>query len=254
MNYKIIPPCEELKEYISYFWVATWDEKLQKSNAIYYVIANSLAEITFAFQNNSRYAELLFSSVQGQTAVPTQFPVSDFYHLIGVSFYPHAIPKLFNIPANKLYREFMSLDTFLGQEGSILTEKMALAPSSEQRIAILSDFFKSLLPNRKYEDPQITRIIRYIKENKGTSKVIELAREVCLSPRQFKRRFAEFSGFNPKMYSRIIRFESVIKSYSQGPNLTELAYANGYFDQAHLNHEFKAFTGFNPKHFWKLSE
>lgn len=67
-------------------------------------------------------------------------------------------------------------------------------------------------------------------------------------------RFKVFTGFNPKLYSRIIRFESVIKNHSNARNLTDLSYLNNYYDQAHFIHDFKSFTGFSPKSFWKLSQ
>ncbi|RUA18225.1 MAG: AraC family transcriptional regulator, partial [Flavobacteriia bacterium] len=53
MDYQRILPCRELKDYISYFWVGTWDVNLP-ANEMYYVVANSLVEITFAFEGNQR--------------------------------------------------------------------------------------------------------------------------------------------------------------------------------------------------------
>jgi len=37
----------------------------------------------------------------------------------------------------------------------------------------------------------------------------------------------------------------------QYTNLTDLAYENGYYDQAHFIKDFKAFTGMSPKQFFK---
>jgi len=254
MNYSLLPPCNELKGIISHFWVGTWDESSRKPNNNYYIIANSLTEITFAFQNNNPQAELLFSTVQGQTFLPHQTPVDGFYHLMGVSIYSYAIPSLFNIPASELNGEFIPLNTFLGNEGRILTEKIALATSTYDRIKRIEYYFKGLLNKRRMEDRLISKAIHQMRQSNGNSKIIDLSKDFSLSQKQFNRRFREFSGFNPKMYARILRFESLIRNYKYRSKLTEAAYASGYYDQAHLNHEFKAFTGLSPKEFWKLSE
>lgn len=254
MIHEVISPCEALKDLISHFWVGTWDTTSQKPHTTYYVVANSLTEITFAFNGNHPAADLLFSAVQGHTHRPNQFTVDGFYHLIGVSFYSHAIPRLFNIPASELNHAFISLDTFLGQEGVILNEKIALAQNTPQRIELLSACFMTMLKKPQLEDPLISRAIKAIRSSNGKTKIEDLANTFCLSQKQFNRRFKAFSGFNPKTYSRIIRFESVIQTYPHTANLTETAYAHDYYDQAHFIHEFKSFTGFAPGDFWKLGE
>ncbi|GAA0749818.1 AraC family transcriptional regulator [Gaetbulibacter jejuensis] len=253
MHYNIIPPPNELKDIVSYFWVCTLDLSKQ-ANQTYWVVANSLTEITFAFQDNKKHSELLFTAVQGQTNEPNHFSVKGYYHLFGVSLNSFALPLLFNLPASELNKEFISLNTLLGKEGDMLTEKIALASNTRERINILSNYFIKLLKNKRNDDKIITEAIKLIKKCGGNKKINELSSQFCLSEKQFKRRFKEFSGFTPKLYNRIVRFESVIKSNTNWSTLTEAAHLNGYFDQAHLNHDFKTFTGFSPKDFYKLSE
>jgi len=254
MKYEVIQPCEELKDVISHFWVGTWDAKTQEPNSTYYVVANSLTEITFAFHSIDLHSDLLFSAVQGHTQLPNQFSVLGFYHLIGVSFHSYAIPLLFNIPSTELNNEFLSLDTFLGSDGSLLNEKVAFAKSTQERIVLLSNFFISILRKRQLVDQPIIKAIKLIKKSSGLVRINELASNSSLSQKQFGRRFKEFSGFNPKTYSRIVRFESVISNYAKPTNFTQLAHENGYYDQAHFIREFKSFSGHNPTEFWKIND
>ncbi|WP_026166716.1 helix-turn-helix domain-containing protein [Gracilimonas tropica] len=254
MIYRVIPPRKELRNTVSHFWEATWDATKHPPNATHYIIANSLSEITFAFDGNRKDSELLFSTIQGQTTQPNRIPVKGFYHLLGVSLYTYALPRLFKISASDLNCEFLNLDTFLGNEATRLTDRIASANSTDERIELLSSHFMSLMDKRKVEDLLINDAIGQVKRKRGILKISELSKEYNLSQKQFKRRFQSFSGFNPKTYARIIRFESLIKNIDSRSNLTEAAYANGYYDQAHLNREFKAFTGFSPNEFWKLSD
>lgn len=254
MEYKVIPPCEALREFVSHFWVGSWDVKSYQPKRTYYVVANSLTEITFAFNGKDKHSDLLFSVVQGHTHLPRQFSVDGFYHLMGVSLYSYAIPALFKMPASELSKEFIPLNIILGQDGKILNERIALATTTQERISILSDYLRSVLEKQQLEDKLIINAIQEIRSCSGETKIKDLANDFCLSQKQFNRRFKQFSGFNPKMYSRIVRFESVINKHSNQSRLTEIAHANGYYDQAHFIHEFQSFTGFCPTDFWKISE
>lgn len=251
MIYEIIQPCEELKDLVSHFWVGTWDAS-GEPNTSHYVIAGSLAELTFAFDRVQ--GNLSFSAVQGQTELPRRFSVEGFRHLIGVSFYPHAIYRFFDVLAAGINGEFISLHTFLGREGAVLNEKIASAANTPQRIQLLSDHFMATLKKGKREDGLIAHAAKEIRRHDGQVKIAELAQTFCLSHKQFNRRFLEFSGFTPKTYSRIIRLESVIRNFTGTASLTETAHANGYYDQAHFIHEFKSLTGFVPTDFWKMGE
>jgi AraC-like DNA-binding protein len=254
VNYNLIPPCEELKGLVHHFWSGTWDEPTSKPQQAYYIIASSLTEITFGFNSYQPQADLQFAMVQGHTNLPNRFDVPGFRHLIGVSFYSHAIPLLFRMPATDLNQEFITLEILLGTDGKILNEKIAAVNSTQGRIKLLSDFLVGISRKQKLEDQLIAGALKEILKFNGRLKVDELARDFSLSQKQFTRRFKEFSGFNPKTYARIIRLESVIRNYSSQTQLTDLAYRHGYYDQAHFNHEFKSFTGFTPTDFWKLGE
>lgn len=254
MIYEIIPPCDELKNWVSHFWTGTRDTVSGKPDTTYYVIAGSLTELVFAFNRAGMHSDLQFSAVQGHTHVPAQFSVDGFGHLLGVSLYSYAVPDLFHISASELNAEFISTDVFLGQEGAFLNEKMAAAATTQQRVQLLSDYFISRLKKRKREDALITGAVQEIRRCRGHVKINEWAREFCLSPKQFNRRFNAYTGFTPKLYSRILRFESVIRNYSNTARLTETAYASGYYDQAHFNHDFKSFSGFSPTDFRKMGE
>src|SRR5690606_13565448 len=90
--------------------------------------------------------------------------------------------------------------------------------------------------------------IRYLILNDGNARIQELLEAQLLSQRQFERNFKMLTGFSPKYFSRIVRFEkSIINAYCCQPlSLTELALYSGYFDQAHMIREYREFTGKKP--------
>lgn len=249
MSLKIIHPCNDLKKFISHFWVADWNNQTTDFNSTYYVTANSLTEIAFSFRDNS----LLFSSVQGQTNRHCQIPAGDLYQMLGVSLYSHAIPFLFNLPASELNNLFLSPETLLGNDGKLLNERIALSATMHERIDILSNYFKFLLGKHRFGDNLVLNAVKRIRDCKGNLNIKDLSDDFCFSQKQFERRFKANTGFNPKLYARIIRFETALNNRANYNNLTETAHANGYYDQAHFIHDFKAFTGYSPNKFFALS-
>ena len=250
MNYIKIEPCEELKDFVAHFWFAQWDERTQDIHSTYYATANSLAEIAFAYRGSQRYPELLFSSVQGQTSNYGQYPAGGFFELFGVSLYPYAIPFLFNIPASALNDAFIGLETLFGNEAKSLTEKIAVTIPLNKRIKILTDCFKSKLADSRFEDKLIIKAVKRIRQFHGNINIEKLSQEFCYSHKQFNRLFKEYSGFNPKTFARIVRFESILKNYDRYTNLTDAAYAYGYYDQSHFIRDFRNFSGFSPNKFF----
>ena len=69
-----------------------------------------------------------------------------------------------------------------------------------------------------------------------------------LSPRRFIRRFAGAVGLTPKRFARVRRFQRVLDAFERGRRVdwARVAADCGYFDQAHLIHDFRGFSGLSP--------
>ena len=254
MSYRIIQPCEELKDFVSHFWAGRWND-FGKPNSYYFSTANIQTELAFAFHTspNKPYSELIFSTILGHTEKFRQFPMNGNMDLFGVSLFSHAVPCLFNISTSELTDQVINLDTLLDDQGKTINEKMSNAITAEKRLEVLSGYFKAQLVKGRFEDRLIIKSIKQIKRNQGIVNINDLASEVCLSQKQFERRFVEYSGFNPKLYARIIRFEAALWDRRSYNTLTGVAHAYGYYDQAHFIRDFKIFSGFSPTKFFSLT-
>src|SRR5207344_3036381 len=69
-----------------------------------------------------------------------------------------------------------------------------------------------------------------------------------LSDRQLERRFRAGVGVGPKLFSRIVRFQRVVRlaRRSGQAGWAETAAHCGYADQAHLVRDVRAFSGATP--------
>jgi len=81
--------------------------------------------------------------------------------------------------------------------------------------------------------------------------VANLAAELGWSRRHLGERIRADLGLPPKIVGRILRFDRVkrLLERDDGHRLAEIALDCGYYDQAHLNRDFRAFADATPSEF-----
>jgi AraC-like DNA-binding protein len=76
-----------------------------------------------------------------------------------------------------------------------------------------------------------------------TEPVPDIARRLGLSERQLRRRALAAFGYGPKTLQRILRFQRALALARRGDPPSDVSYATGYADQAHLAHEIRDLAG-----------
>jgi AraC-like DNA-binding protein len=117
-----------------------------------------------------------------------------------------------------------------------------------RRMADIEAFLIRFKERWKEPDMVVARAVGIIESSKGQLSVDALASALHISARQLERKFTEHIGLSPKAFSRLMRFHQV-KSLIENtpePSGCDLAYTCGYYDQTHLIHEFRKFTGQTP--------
>lgn len=252
--YITLSPPPELQDYIEYFWETEWDNT-SASQSGYLSTASSTGKLIFAFHHlPDNSIKPLFSSVHGQNSSFSSHPVPQqgYFKIFGIRLYPYALPVLFKVSPIELNEQMLSLETLFETFNQSAFQQLSSANTINERIIIFSAFFKKQLSLNKYNDAFAIKAFRQMKMINGVAPVSRLANDFNLSVKQFERKFKNISGFNPKRYSSIARFEQALRFYPKAKSLTDTAYENGYYDQAHFIHDFKKFTGINPKRYFAL--
>ncbi|HVW96475.1 MAG TPA: helix-turn-helix transcriptional regulator [Mucilaginibacter sp.] len=256
MRYYTIPPPTVLKSYVRCFWVLEHDFGEEEDAYVYRSIADGCVEVVFHYR--AAFNELITggqphnwqSGIHFQSSRYRRFETRESFGIFGAYIYPFAVPCFFNVPSTETSNEMLSLDTFLGQEGRELEEKIMLAPSNQARAAILSAYFEKKLHKAQCRDKHIATSIKHLIHTDSAISVEDLAKRFNLSTRQFGRKFKEYAGFSPKMYMRLTRLTNAVKLQKTDKSLSEIAYACGYYDQSHFIHEVKLFTGYHPSFYF----
>jgi AraC-like DNA-binding protein len=253
MNYGLIQPPKHLADFVRFFWFIEGNQSY-----VHRAFAYTCPELIFCYRGHFRYSaghnadSTLTSTIFGQTDTFSRVTLNnEEFGILGVYLYPHTFPQLFRLPANELTNQYADLKSLLGKEGEILEEKIMLASDNQQRVKLVCDFLQARLINVKTEHVSISSTITAILRSYPLGSVKTLADTNFLSLRQFERRFKELSGFSPKLFLRIMRFNSVLNKKFQHKSLTEIASECGYYDQSHFIHDFQKFSGVNPKAYFK---
>jgi AraC-like DNA-binding protein len=257
MKYQLLPPPPSLAAYLRYFWVLENEHPVAQTYT-HRSMADGCAEMVFHYKGV--FDELLSgearttsftAGVHGPSQQFQRYVIEENFGIFGVYFYPYALQRLLGIPANALSNQVADLHTLLGATGRMLEEMIMLAKNNRARIHILTDFFERQLAKSKASDHRMMACVREIIQANGAVNVQEMAGQYCLSLRQFERNFKASAGFTPKLYARIIRFQSAIAQYgNKSLSLTALAHDCGYYDQSHFIHDFNTFSGYHPRQFF----
>lgn len=78
------------------------------------------------------------------------------------------------------------------------------------------------------------------------ARVSEVAREACLCPRQFERRFLEVAGVSPARYRRRSRLVLARSALARGATVAEAQTAAGYASASTFAREFRSDFGYAP--------
>ncbi len=99
----------------------------------------------------------------------------------------------------------------------------------------------------------IESVIAEIVERKGNIAISGLGSNLGISQRVLELEFKKQVGLSPKMLSRIIRFNNLMKNMVQKEKLDSFEFLSemGYADQSHLIKDFVEFTGKPPLKFLK---
>jgi AraC-like DNA-binding protein len=174
-------------------------------------------------------------------------------HKLIVHFKPGGLFKIFHFPTSQFNNRSWDAEEIGGKK---IAEIAGLLKKSKltRNIEILDTYLIEQLQGQKKMARNIDEAIELIEKSKGNISLRELELATFTTKRTLERRFLEQVGLYPKAFSRLVRFNSVIRFIESNLNVKwrQLADAFGYYDQSHFIHEFKAFTGSLPQEYFSL--
>jgi AraC-like DNA-binding protein len=190
----------------------------------------------------------LTSFVGGLSDGPTYTEHDGDQFGIQIDLTPLAARALLGVPMLELTNRVVELDDVLGARAGQLVDRLYAAGSWEARFLLLDATLGRRLAESEPPHPALVHVWSRLSESQGRMEIGDLCREVGWSRRYLTTRFREEIGLAPKTLARVLRFERVagLLARGAGARFAEIAYECGYYDQAHLNRDFREFAGTTP--------
>jgi AraC-like DNA-binding protein len=139
----------------------------------------------------------------------------------------------------------------VGPAAGELAERCDAACSVAARFRIVAEWIAGRLARARGMDEAIAWAVARLDESGGTVPILELRAHVGMSKARLAGLFREQIGLTPKLYARVVRFHQTLGLLQAGGpgRLTDVALDGRYYDQPHMNAEFRALGGLTPSEF-----
>lgn len=167
---------------------------------------------------------------------------------VQVDLTPLAARMIFRVPMHELARRVVAVEDVFGREARLFDEQLEEARTWPERFDLVERALVARLDAVAPPPPDIEWMWRRLRAAHGRVRIAELASELGCSRKHVASRFREHVGLPPKLVARMLRFRHTIELMDERPDrsLTELALAGGYYDQAHLDRDFRDLAGTTP--------
>jgi AraC-like DNA-binding protein len=260
MNPVIIKPHSEvLKRYVQYF---LFFSKTDNSIFSYTTFPNNNLCLAIYKQNQVNYLndrqtnhcilthgnENFVSRLYGFHKMPFQVHVSAPVDQVCIVFYPSAAGAFTCTPYSDLMGLEHVFEAMFSGNNTFFLEQLFEEDDVVKRAGKLESFLLGKL-NDQVSNKLKEALLLISKSNTENLSVEILARQLGLSEVSIFRLFKNHLGQNPKSFLKTLRFRTALdKMLTKKGSLTEVAYLNQYYDQAHLIKDFQSFSGHSPKH------
>ena len=186
----------------------------------------------------------------GQPTFVTYRQVGADYSVYQIEFEPGALTRLLGLPLTALTDDYCDAEAVFPKDFRHLIERIGEATEGEAMIAA-AEAYLLRLTNRRPHAMRAADHAAMLLLSQPNASLDDLASSVGLSTRQMRRDFGQRMGVSPKLFSRISRFDSLIRLRNRVPELDwlEAALWAGYYDHQHLRRDFRIFAGTSPTAF-----
>ena len=204
------------------------------------LILNLAAEWTVG---SDRYDSFL----AGLSTRPTFVRGSDRWACIELRLTPLGTHRLLGMAMDELANQTVELADVLPGARE-LTARLREAEAWSERFDLVESFLVRRLLESTPPSPAVEWSWAHLRSTGGGIPIRKLADESGWSQRRFINRFREQVGVAPKTFARLVRFDRAVASVRSpsGRSLAEIAFECGYFDQAHMNRDFRQLAGTTP--------
>lgn len=203
--------------------------------------------------SGTKIANLKTVLIGQQDEVSNRFVGKDFL-VFQIVFCPGALFRLTGIPSHQLNNCYLDAETIFSKDIKEVNDKLNDAANFSEMIVVIETFLLKQINRGVKEFHRLDHVSNRILQSNENLNIEWLAKESCLSLRQYERKFIERMGIAPRYFNKIVRFENAFRMKNKYPQLDWLTIAVhcGYYDYQHLVKDYRKFTNQSPTEFHLL--
>ena len=242
-----LKPDGRLSEFVDCLWI---HEGYGGSHARERVLPTVTVDLVFSHRADHGVA----ASLAGPRSECVELDTSVPFTACGVHFKPGGAHPFLTEPANEFHNQILNLDDLWGPLAQRIQDQVWEARTPEARLRVLETALRSRMSHDRAPHAAVSYAIGVIDRSQGARPIAEIVGRLGLSTRRFLDLFQGEVGLSPKAFSRMRRFEAALDSIATTDDVdwTDVALSCGYFDQAHFNHDFRAFCGVSPSEYLRM--
>jgi AraC-like DNA-binding protein len=239
-------PRGSLAAFVDFFWIY---EGYTAPHQREQVMPVPTLDVVFTLDAKGR----ALSGVSGARSKTFLLDTSLPFSAIGIHFRPGGGFPFFGVPAVELHNQTVSLDTLWRAFAQTVSDQLWEARSAEARFLILERALLARARGQFDRHRAVTHALALFDRSDGALSVGHVVRRTGISQRHLVELFWNEVGLSPKRYCRVRRFNNVLRRIEplRDVDWTDVAHVCGYFDQAHFNHDFRAFAGLSPSEYFR---
>jgi AraC-like DNA-binding protein len=176
-------------------------------------------------------------------------------HVFGIKFTPGGFHPFLQKSVYSLANCSVPLCEIFGDDAEAVERTILSTEDQDVMVNAANAFLLARKPAPDAKADLARELVGRILREPEILTVEDLAERSAMSLRSLQRLFSQYVGVSPKWVIRRYRLHELVERMHSGERLdwAQLAVELGYFDQAHLIHDFKAISGCTPTEYAKQS-
>jgi AraC-like DNA-binding protein len=237
-NLERFAPSADLEAFVLRYWTVAWDVVEQLP----------YTQETLPYPCVNLVVERGRSGIFGVNTRRFQIQLVGKGWVFGIKFRPGGFYPFYRAPVAALTDRAVGLEAVFGAAGAEYERGVLACASVDEMIDCAEHFLRARLPEPDEHVALINSVVERIAADRSLTRIAALADRMGVSQRTLQRLFGQYVGVGPKWVIQRYRLLEAADQLAHNATIdvSGLAQALGYFDQAHFINDFRAAVGSTP--------
>ncbi|SHN24081.1 AraC family transcriptional regulator [Chitinophaga sp. CF418] len=255
-EYQQYQPSEQLADYIECYWILRAEAGFLNSPDA--LVPGGRIEMIFNFanpvnwlitENNPGGISFAGPIFMGQRNKVFYATGTGKANMLGLRFKPGGLAAFTNMPVSGLLNAVIPAALILGAQINNWEALLYEQQDTNAMLRMLDALMIKALKVVPRDNLLINTAIAALRNGNEDTSIAAICHQTGYSYKKLERVFIRNTGYTPKYYHKILRFNKAMRLIYTTDALTSISYTCNYFDQAHFIRDFRQFTGTTPGQF-----